>query len=171
MPGDITIKPISSIMTFQDFNGDNYTIAGNEVSFKKDNLSFGCFAGMGTDFKSSDFVGDLKFSHKYSENLSQNLRIRTKLNEDRQSVQIRYSPITVNVPLGKGVEAYANLNYKGLYKSDGSWENSAGIFAGVDIPISKKARLSIEAERYNLQDITDNSGKNYSANAILKFNF
>lgn len=50
-------------------------------------------------------------------------------------------------------------------------ENSIGAFGGVTQKLNDKTSLSVEVQRYNLQDIKDNSTKNWSLNAILSYKF
>ena len=173
------IEPTESISctSYNNFDGTNYTLVNSELSYKKDNFSFGGAAGIGTDFKkSTDLVIDFKGSHQYYKGekvkLSHNLRIRSKLNEDTQSVQFRYSPLTINVPLAKGVDGYANLNYCGLLKSDGTYKNSGSVFFGTDININKNLKISPELQHYNIQDIKDiGSRKNLGFNLSAKYSF
>ena len=51
------------------------------------------------------------------------------------------------------------------------WKNSIGAFGGVTQKLNDKTSLSVEVQRYNLQDIKDNSAKNWSLNAILSYKF
>ena len=117
-------------------------------------------------------VLDFKGTLNYDKNgiFNQNLRVRNTVGIKSCTTQIRYSPLSVNIPAGKNTSLYANPHYVGKYnyKTD-KWTNSAGVFAGVTQKISTKTSLSLEVQRYNLQDIKDNSGKNWGVNAIISW--
>lgn len=164
-----------SASTFQSFDGSNFTLAGFEGKLKAKTGYVSAFGGAATDFKQNrlTYVTDLKAGMNYDKNgvFNQNIRIRQKFNSESQSVQIRYSPLSVNIPAGKNTDLYMNAHYCGQINSDsGKWTNSAGIFAGATQKFGKTS-LSLEAQRYNIQDIKDNSGKNWSANVILSYTF
>lgn len=163
----------TSLSTYQNFDGTNLTIGGVEEKAKSSNGSASAFLGVGTDFhKDAMVVIDFKGSLNYDKNgiLNQNLRVRNTIGLKNTATQIRYSPLSVNVPVGKNTSIYANPHYVGKYnyKTD-KWTNSAGVFAGVTQKLSPKTSLSLEVQRYNLQDIKDNSGKNWGINAILSY--
>jgi outer membrane autotransporter barrel domain protein len=94
------------------------------------------------------------------------------MGKNTEAVQIRYSPLSVDIPVGKNTNIYLNPHYSGQmdFKQD-KWTNSAGVFAGVTQKLNENASLSLEAQRYNLQDIKDNSAKNWSVNAIVSYKF
>ena len=171
------LKPTESVScaTYQYFDGSNYSLAQGELSFKKNAFSFGSAAGVGTNFKSSDLVIDLKGAYKYHncENFSAgtNIRFRGKANEDTQSLQIRVSPFTCNFKICKNVTGYANLNYAAKINSDGQIKHSVNVFAGADIKLNKHLTISPEIERDNLQNINNNNGSNWSGNIIAKWTF
>jgi len=158
-----------TVSTYQSADGSNFTTAGFDVKFKG---GIGAYLGMGTDFK-SDAVGviDFKESNPYSKGsmFSQNLRIRSKYDERFISTQVRFSPCTVNVPLENGkTSLYLNPHYSGTYDyQKKEWKHTAGAFLGVTQKINNSLSLSAEVQRYNLQDITDNSSQNWSGNVIL----
>ena len=175
MPYPVITKGSASLNTYQNFDGSNLTIAGIEEKAVSPRTSAGSFIGIGTNFNNDAMlVIDLKGSMKYDKNgiLNQNLRIRNTIGINSSATQIRYSPLTVEVPLNKNLSFYANPHYTGKYDyKNNKWTNSAGIFAGFTQKIGKNSSLSIEGQRYNLQDIKDNSGKNWGINAILSYNF
>ena len=170
MPVD-GLKGNTSISTYQNMDGTNLTIAGLEEKAVGNRGSAGVFLGIGTDFsKDAMAVLDFKGSYNYDKKgiLNQNLRIRNTVGLKSAATQIRYSPLSVNIPVTDKTTLYANPHYTGKinYKTN-KWTNSAGIFAGVTQDISKNTSISLEAQRYNLQDIKDNSGKNWGINLII----
>ena len=61
-----------------------------------------------------------------------------------------------------------NPHYVGTYNyQDNKWTNSAGAFLGVTQKFNDDLSVSAEIQRYNLQNLSDNSGKNWSGNMIL----
>lgn len=171
------VKPIENSFyaaSYQSLDSSNYSLAGIETKLKGDGKYVSSFIGGGTNFKDTnlnlvvDFKGGMNYDEKGITN--QNLRLRTKLGENYQYLQVRYSPLSVNVPVGKNTNLYLNPHYVGQYTSDGKWTNSAGAFAGISQKIGDTT-LSLEAQRYNLQDINNNSKKNWSLNAILSYKF
>ena len=167
-----SIKYNASLNSFQSMDGSNLTIGGIEQKFGLNKGSVSTFLGGGTDFNSdTDLIFDLKGSMNYNEILNQNLRIRNTIGGDNTATQIRYSPVSVSVPLGKNTSFYANPHYSGKYNyKNNEWTHSAGFLAGVTQKIGN-ASISLEGQRYNLQDIKDNSGKNWSINAIVNWQF
>ena len=164
-----------SISSFQSFDKSNFTVAGVENKYKLGKGYVSAFVGAATNFKDDGmFVVDLKGGYNYDKNgiFNQNLRIRNKMGKKTESTQIRYSPLTVDVPVGENTNIYLNPHYSGQYdyKKD-KWTNSIGAFAGITQKINDKTSISIEGQRYNLQDIKDNSGKNWSVNAIVSYKF
>ncbi len=173
MPVD-GIKGNTSLNTYQNFDGTNLTIGGLEEKAVSKHGSAGVFLGVGTDFsKDAMAVLDFKGTYNYDKKglLNQNLRVRNTVGLKSAATQIRYSPLSVNIPLSDKTSLYANPHYVGKinYKT-GEWTNSAGVFAGVTQKVSKNMSISLEAQRYNLQDIKDNSGKNWGVNAIISWN-
>lgn len=161
-----------SVSTFQSFDGSNYTLAGIEGKLKYKNVTFGGFGGVGTDFNgSTSIVTDAKLTHSYNKTLNQNLRIRNKISEDTNCTQIRYSPLSINIPIGENTNIYANPHYVAQINSNtNEWKHSAGIFVGATQKF-KNLSISAEIQRYNLQNIKDNSGANWSGNVIISYNF
>lgn len=166
------IKYNASLNSFQSLDGNNLTIGGVEQKFAVKKGTVSTFLGVGTDFKeNTNLVFDLKGGMNYNKTLNQNLRIRNNINGDNTTTQIRYSPISVNVPIGENTSFYANPHYSGKYNyKNKEWTHSAGVFAGITKKFGMTS-LSIEAQRYNVQDIKNNSGENWSFNAILSYNF
>lgn len=170
------VKTIGNVSasTYQSLDGSNLTVCGIEEKYKGRNGYAAAFVGVGTNFKNDGmFVLDLKGGYNYDEHgiFNQNLRIRNKLGKKSESVQFRYSPITVNLPVGKNTELYINPHYSGQmdFKKN-KWTNSAGVFAGVTQKF-KNTSVSLEVQRYNLQDIKDNNGNNWGVNAIISYKF
>lgn len=164
-----------SISSYQSLDGSNCTVAGVEEKLNINKGYVSAFAGAATNFnKKTGFVIDLKGGYNYDKKgiFNQNLRIRNKMGKNIETTQIRYSPISANIPVGDKTSIYINPHYSGQYdyKKD-KWTNSVGAFAGVTYDINDKAKVSLEGQRYNLQDIKDNSGKNYSINAIVSYKF
>ena len=62
------------------------------------------------DKVAKQMVLDLKGKLNYDEKgiFEQNIRVRTAFDDDFKSTQIRYSPITVNIPMGQDVSIYSN---------------------------------------------------------------
>lgn len=171
MPVPGIIKGNASLNTYQNFDGSNLTIAGFEEKAVTNKGSVGAFLGVGTNFNDNvNAVIDFKGTYKYDKKglLNQNLRIRNTIGLTGSTTQIRYSPLSVNIPISDKVSLYANPHYAGKfnYKTN-EWSNSAGIFAGTTVKIAPKTSLSMEIQRYNLQNLNDNSGKNWGVNAIL----
>ena len=171
----ITKSENISASTYQNLDGSNYTVVGLEEKLSSDSAYASVFLGGGTDFnKTVAGVFDIKYGINYDKKgiSNQNLRIRTKFGKFSESVQIRYSPISLNIPISKNTNIYVNPHYSGQmdFKKD-KWTNSIGTFAGISQKLNDKTTLSLEAQRYNLQDIKDNSGKNWGINAIISYKF
>ena len=175
MPYPIEIKSSSSLNSYQNFDGSNLTIGGVEERAVSKKGYAGAFMGAGTDFKNDAMlVIDLKGKVNYDTNgvFNQNLRIRNTIGLHNTATQIRYSPLSVDIPLNKNLSFYANPHYTGKYNyKTNAWTHSAGVFAGITQKIGDKSSLSLEIQRYNLQAIKDNSGKNWGVNAILSYEF
>jgi len=163
--------------SFQHMDGSNLTIMGLDTKFNlPKGASVSAFTGIGTNFDNIRGVVDLKGSMPYKENsiLSQNIRFRNNLTKDGCSTQIRYSPLTVSVPVSKDktTNVYVNPHYIGKYDyNSGDYTHSAGVFAGTSKKLNKNFSVALEAQRYNLQDFKDNSGKNWSINSIISYKF
>ena len=168
------IKSSTSFSWFHNLDGTRYALAGVEENIVSKKGSAGAFLGIGTDTSTDvKVVLDLKGSYNYDKNgiINQNLRIRNSVGFKSATTDIRYSPLSVNIPITDKTSLYANPHYNGSinYKTN-KWTNSAGVFAGFTHKISNNASFSLEAQRYNLQDIKDNSGKNWGINAIISWN-
>ena len=139
--------------------------------------TFGVESGAGYDFKKD--VGamlDIKGSKNYDKQgiVGANVRLRTKLGKKSESLQVRISPATLNIPVGdKGTSIYLNPHYSGQMNfREGKWTNSMGAFCGVKQSLCDgKVTFWVEGQRYNLQNITDNQKKNWSVNASVAYNF
>ncbi len=171
------LKPIGSYTTstYQSFDGSNFTLTGLEEKFKGEKGYVSTFIGGATNFKDDAMlVLDLKGGRNYDDKgiFNQNLRVRTKLGKESESVQLRYSPLSIDYPVSKNTSLYLNPHYSGQmdFRND-KWKNSTGAFGGVTQKLNDKTSLSVEVQRYNLQDIKDNNAKNWSLNAILSYKF
>lgn len=174
------VQPLKSVgsfttSTYQSLDGSNCTLTGIEEKFKGEKGYVSTFLGGATNFKNDAMlVLDLKGGRNYDEKgiFNQNLRVRTKLGKETEAVQFRYSPLSVDVPVGKNTNLYLNPHYSGQmdFRKD-KWTNSIGAFTGVTQKLNDKTSVSLEVQRYNLQDIKDNSAKNWSVNAILSYKF
>jgi len=151
----------------------NQFFAGMENKFKNDNLSFGIFTGViGTSSGNPSALVDLKECYKYDDRglFNQNIRVRNCFSEGCNSTQIRVSPITVTVPLGKTTSAYVNPHYTGKYNyNSGEWSQGAGVFAGVEQKIGSTT-VALEGQRYNIQDFNNHKG-NWGVNLIVTKTF
>ena len=153
--------------TFQSMDGSNFTTSGFDVKFP---YGLSTYAGLGTNFTGGNVgVFDLKECNKYGNSIvGQDVRIRTKFDENLSTTQLRVSPLTVNVPLNDKTSVYVNPHYVGQYDYKAkTWKNGAGIFAGDTQKLGKGMSISFEGQRYNLQDVSDNNGGNWSINAIF----
>ncbi len=167
------IKSSISSGIYQQLNGKNFTLLGyeNKINGKKAYIS--TFQGIGTNFK-DDFmcIWDVKSGCNYNSKglTNQNLRIRAKLGEKSSAIQIRYSPLSVDIPVNKNTNIYLNPHYSGQMDfRKHKWTNSIGAFAGISTKLNTKATLSLEAQRYNLQNIKQNNLENWGINAILSY--
>ena len=65
-----------------------------------------------------------------------------------------------------------NPHYSGQMDfTTNKWTNSIGVFAGVTQKVNKNLSVSLEGQRYKLQDIKDNSSANWGINAIVSYKF
>lgn len=175
MGNELTPTVTVSASSFQGFDGSNTTIAGFEGKLKGNGYYVSGFSGVSTDFKSTRITGvfDVKAEMNYDKKgiTKQNLRIRNKFNNDTPSLQVRYSPLSVNIPVAKNTNLYVNPHYCGQINTDtNKWKHSAGIFVGATQKFGKTS-ISLEAQRYNLQNLKDNGAKNWSANVIVSYTF
>lgn len=165
--------------SYQDMDGSNYSLAGVEYKEKADNLSAGLFFGAGTTFSKKDsfgIVADAKASHNYSKVLNQNIRLRSKMTTDNTSLQIRYSPLSVEVPVAENTNLYGNLHYCGQLNKNHAdksttWKNSCGAFVGATQKLDNNTSVSLEVQRYNLQNLKDNTPSNWGINVGISYKF
>lgn len=173
--GNIQTTNSVSVSSYQMMDGSNFTVAGFEQKLSRPDGSVALFIGGGTDFtKDATSVVDLKGTYNYDKNgiFNQNARLRTKLGLKSCTTQIRYSPLSVNVPVGKSTSVYINPHYSGQFDFvNNKWSNSAGVFAGVTQNIGGHVSVSVEAQRYNLQNIKDNGSQNWGVNGIIAYKF
>jgi hypothetical protein len=160
MPGDLKINTKLSAATYQDIAGPNFTTVGVDNSIKVGNGCLGLYTGVGTSFngKPITFVGDIKGSMPYGDTcLSGGFRVRNKLNQDSQTVQLRVQPLTVTVPVAKNTNIYTtpyvatNINYK-----TGDPKTSFGNFTGVSTKVGK-ASVFVEGQLYDLTKVNKNT--------------
>ena len=164
-----------SLGTYQYCNGDNTALVGAETRYTGGRGYVGVGGYVALDnLKNPYGIFDLKGKLNYDSKgiVEQNLRVRTAFDEDLRSTQIRYSPCTVNIPVTNDVSIYSNTHYSAKYNYKSSeWNHSIGNFTGVSWDVTKKDNLSLEGQRYNIQDFTDNSGKNWSVNLMYVHKF
>ena len=86
--------------------------------------------------------------------------------------EIRYSPLTINLPINDNLSVYSNTHYSGKYNfKEDKWTHSIGNFTGVDYKINEKNCISIELQRKNLQNLKDNSSENWDINIFYTHKF
>ena len=170
MPTPVTHSQSASTWLYQNLDGSSLLLTGANEKVNVGDVSFGVFAGYGADFKSNGkFYGDVTVSHQYHKNVNQNLRFRNAVNKNCATTEIRYSPATVDVPLGKDFYGYVNPNGRAKYDyKNNKWDLSADIFGGVYYKKGKWT-FDIEAEKYNLQNKFNI--KDVGVNAGVIYNF
>ena len=160
MPGDLKINTKVSAATYQDIAGPNFTTVGVDNSVNVGNGSLGLYTGAGTSFNGKPMcaVVDFKGSMPYGDTcLSGGFRVRNKLNQDSQTVQLRVQPLTVTVPVAKNTNIYTtpyvatNINYK-----SGNPKTSLGNYAGVSTKLGK-ASVFVEGQLYDLAHVNKNT--------------
>ena len=160
MPGDLKINTKISAATYQDIAGPNFTTVGVDNSINVGNGSLGLYTGAGTSFNDKPMcaVIDFKGSMPYGDTcLSGGFRIRNKLNQDSQTVQLRVQPLTATVPVAKNTNIYTtpyvatNINYK-----SGNPKTSLGNYAGVSTKLGK-ASVFVEGQLYDLAHVNKNT--------------
>lgn len=165
-----------SATTFQYCDGTNTVLVGPEVRYNYPRGYVGLGVAAATD-NQKDLYGllDVKAKCNYDNKgvFDQNLRIRTAIDGDgAKSTQVRYSPFTVNIPISDEMSIYTNIHYSGKYSYEtNNWKHSIGNFTGVSWDVTPKDNLSLEGQRYNLQDLSDNSGGNWSINLSYTHKF
>ena len=161
--------------SYQYCDGSNMAFGGAETRYASDRgcLGVGGFVAldnMKNPYGLFDLKGKLNYDNKGI--VEQNIRVRTAFDKDLKSTQIRYSPVTVNIPVCDNVSIYSNTHYSGKYNfNTNKWKHSVGNFTGLSCDLGKKDNLSIEAQRYNLQNFKDNSPENWSVNLMYTHKF
>ncbi len=161
----------AGVYTYND--GSCQMFLGFENKFQNDGLSLAVFTGatnVGKD--NAGFLVDLKESYKYDKTgyLSNNIRIRNTFSEGSNTTQVRVSPLTITIPIGKSTSAYVNPHYVGKYNyNTKEWSQGAGVFAGVEQKIGSSS-VALEGQRYNIQDWNKNKG-NWGINVIYTKTF
>ena len=159
--------------TFQNFDGTNFTTVGVEA---KTGFALGAYAGLGADFSDkSTGVIDVKYCGKYAKNcvIGYNGRVRTKLGENEKSIEVRVSPLAINVPFNERFAAYFTPCCRAKYDViNGEWKPSGTIFTGLTYKPNEKMAVYFEVQNYNSQNLFNKSGKfwdgdNWSGNVIL----
>lgn len=155
-------------------NGVNTTLIGFESKLSSNRLSAAIFNGIALDTKSGGaMVIDLKAGYNYDKNgiVGQNLRIRNNFSEGAVSTQFRYSPCTVNVPVAENTTVYLNPHGVAKYNyTNKEWDTSVGAFLGVTQNFKKGVSVSLEGQRYNIQEPHENDG-NWGVNFIISKKF
>lgn len=155
-------------------NATNTVLIGLDSKLTAGKFSAGVFNGVSLDSKSgAAMVVDLKAAYNYDKSgiVGQNLRLRNNLADGSISTQIRYSPCSVNVPVSKNTSIYMNPHGVAKYNyTTKKWDTGIGAFLGVTQKFKKGLSVSLEGQRYNIQNFKDNDG-NWSANLILTKSF
>ena len=172
---NVSKKENVSVSSYQMMDGSNFTVGGYEQKLSRSDGSVALFLGGGTDFKKDiTTIVDIKGTYNYDKQgiINQNARLRTKLGKESGTTQIRYSPLSVNVPVGKSTNIYVNPHYTGQFDfRNNKWTNSAGVFTGITQNIGKHISISVEVQRYNQQNIKDNGKQNWGINGIVSYTF
>ena len=174
MPDTGKIQQNVSVQSFQSFNGDNQIIAMYGVNYKPCE-SVSLFAGGGLDTNLKDYMGgvvDLKGNVAFNANYGVQTRVRTYAGDGKLATQVRISPY-VQENVGKNVTLYVNpyYAYKADYLTPDKSNHSLGIFGGANFKVNDKTVIFAEIQRYNLQNPTDNSPRNWSANVGITYKF
>ena len=160
---------------YQYMNGTNTVFTGAEARCNGNFWNASVVGSVASDdFNNIYGLIDLKGKLNYDPKgvVEQNIRVRTSFDNDLNSTQIRYSPLTINVPIADGVSIYSNTHYSGKYDYNAAkWKHSMGNFTGVSYNCTKNDNLSLEVQRYNLQNITDNSPANWGINFMYTHSF
>lgn len=156
-------------------NGVNTTLIGFENKFTLDKkFNAALFSGVALDTKSGgSMVIDLKASHNYDNKgiIGQNLRIRNNFGDGAVTTQFRYSPCTVSVPVAENTKVYLNPHGVAKYNyTTKKWDTGAGAFLGVTQNFKNGLSVSLEGQRYNIQNPKENDG-NWGINFILSKTF
>ncbi len=172
MSGIGEVKQEITAASYQQFNGSNRTIGlySVKVSPGKFNLSAG--AGVSTDFvKDYGALFEAKGSYSPDEHNSLQLRIRSTHSGQSNKTQFRFSP-GVKQKFETGTSIYLNpyasatINY-----TSKEWGYDVGVFGGVEQDLGSGMKIAFEAQRYGLQNPSDNSGKNWGVNVVFSKTF
>lgn len=148
--GDVTTK--FSASSYQQCDGSNFSTAGIDNSFKVGNGNLGIYAGVGCGFNNKPFsaVIDFKGSYNYGDSpVSGGFRVRNNIGENSKTVQFRFQPCTVTVPIGDSTKFYATpyvatkVNY-----NNGDNATTVGCYAGFSQKIGK-ASVFVEGQIYD----------------------
>lgn len=153
MPG---INTKVSVQSFQQCDGSNFSTAGIDASKQIGKGSLGAYAGVGTSFTqgSTGAIVDVKGSMPYGNSaFSGGFRVRHNLNSNSQSVQFRFQPCTVTLPISKKASIYTTpyVATKVTYGKSGA-DTTVGNFTGVSAQIGK-ASVFVEGQIYDVTKI------------------
>lgn len=169
--GDITREV--SIASYQSFDGSNQTIGMYGLKYQAGkNVSVYVGGGYDTNFKDNlGLAFDAKTNWQIDENYSLQGRIRTCHSDKKNTTQFRISP-GIQDSLGEKTSIYLNPYYAYKIDYDKHTDNhSIGVFGGISQKIDNKTTVFVEAQRYNLQDLKNNSAENWSVNAGISYKF
>ncbi len=168
MPDRLTYS--ASCMDYWYNSNVNTTLLGIETKIASKKMNAAIFNGIAYDTKSgASMIVDLKLGHNYDKNaiVGQNLRIRNNFGDGSISTQFRYSPCTVNVPVAENTSVYLNPHAVAKYNfTSKNWDAGAGAFLGVTQKFKNNLSISLEGQRYNIQNPSENRG-NWGVNVIL----
>ena len=168
----------TTIGAYQYFDGKNMSFGGAETRSvgKQGYIGLGGFVAS-EDFKNPYGLVDIKGKWNYDKKgiFDQNIRVRTAFDDDLKTTQIRYSPVTVNIPINDDISVYTNTHYSGKYNYQSKeWSHSIGNFTGISCDLGEKNNLALEVQRYNLQDLKtkkENEASNWSVNLMYTYKF
>jgi hypothetical protein len=145
-----------SAATFQQCDGTNFSTAGIDAGVNIGQGNLGAYAGVGTAFTdgSTGLVADVKGSVPYGNSIfSGGFRVRNNINANSQTVQFRFQPATVNVPLNSNMSLYVTpyvatkLDYK-----TGEADTKVGCFTGLSAKVGK-TKIFIEGQVYDVANV------------------
>lgn len=159
----------ATVGSYQYFDGTSTEFVGLNGSVDGQYGSVGTGLSVATDYPQNAYgLWDITGKVKYNKHFDSNIRIRSAFDDELKSTQIRISPLTVTVPINEKVSIYSNTHYSGKYNyQTNQWKHSMGNFTGVSYNPTSKDNLSLEIQRYNMQDITDNRPANWGVNIIF----
>lgn len=160
-----------SVQSFQQCDGSNFSTAGIDATKKIGNGSLGAYAGVGTSFTqgSTGAIIDLKGSMPYGNSLvSGGFRVRHNLNPNSQSVQFRFQPATVTIPITDKTSIYTTpyVATKITYGKKGA-DTTFGNFTGISTKISNNVNAFVEGQIY---DVTKINPSTTSVNVGISIN-